>query len=265
MANRNERRKLGAGFIVPGVLLVAIVGILVSLGNWQMRRLSWKLDLIDKVDSRLNAEPADPPGPENWANIDADAIAYRQVRMSGRYLPGEFHVFTSLSDPKGRYGGPGYWVMTPFRTSAGWIVFVNRGFVPQDLKAASSRPGSEAPQGDLTLGGTVRQAEPEGTGPSFEAEPEKNIWYRRDPAQLALAGGLARVDVAPYTVDLNAGSGSPNGLPQAGETKVSFKNPHLGYAMTWYGLALSAIGVFAVYLMGAHRRRKAGDRTVSSA
>ncbi len=263
MASNPDSRRLRAGTVVPAILLVVIVAILVSLGNWQMRRLSWKLGLIEKVETRLNADPVDLPGPDQWADIDADAIAYRQVLMSGRYLDGEFHVFTSLSDPKGKYGGPGYWVMTPFRTAAGWIVFVNRGFIPQDLKEASSRPGSEPPEGEQTLIGTIRQAEPEGTGPSLAAEPEKNIWYRRDPAQLAAAAGLAAGEVAPYTVDLNGGQGPAGGLPQPGETKVTFNNPHLGYAMTWYGFAASAIGVFIAYVMGRRRRSKPANQKAS--
>ncbi|MDJ0930270.1 SURF1 family cytochrome oxidase biogenesis protein [Breoghania sp.] len=44
------------------------------------------------------------------------------------------------------------------------------------------------------------------------------------------------------------------GLPQPGETQVIFNNPHLGYAMTWYGLAAGALGVFVVFAFGRLRR-----------
>ncbi|MDJ0930269.1 SURF1 family cytochrome oxidase biogenesis protein [Breoghania sp.] len=183
---------------LPGILLLVALAVLVSLGNWQMRRLAWKLDLIDKVETRLGADPVAPPGPANWNGLDQDAIDYRQVRLAGRYLDGETHVFTALGDPKGRYGGPGYWVIVPFETDEGWTVFVNRGFVPQDLKDPAKRPGSAAPSGIQTITGTIRHAETDGV--SLEVEPEKNIWYRRDQAELAKAAGLKPDDVAPYTI-----------------------------------------------------------------
>ncbi|PTW62258.1 surfeit locus 1 family protein [Breoghania corrubedonensis] len=240
------------GLVVPGVLLVAVLAVLVSLGNWQMRRLSWKLDLIDRVESRLKVAPVPPPGPAEWPKLDQDRIDYRQVHLGGHYLPGETHVFTALGEPKGRYGGPGFWVMVPFATSDGWIVFVNRGFVPQDLKDPGKRPGSSAPKGDVTLQGTIRHAEKDGS--SLAADPEKNIWYRRDPAELARAAGLDAGSVAPYTIDLNASMAPEGGLPQPGETKVTFNNPHLGYAMTWYGLAAAALGVFVAFAAGRLKR-----------
>jgi surfeit locus 1 family protein len=42
----------------------------------------------------------------------------------------------------------------------------------------------------------------------------------------------------------------PGGLPQGGETIVSFPNNHLQYALTWFGLAVALIAVFAVWAWG---------------
>ena len=39
-------------FVALGLLLA------LSLGNWQLARLDWKLDLINKVETRIGAEPA---------------------------------------------------------------------------------------------------------------------------------------------------------------------------------------------------------------
>ncbi len=35
--------------------------------------------------------------------------------------------------------------------------------------------------------------------------------------------------------------------PQPNETKLTFVNNHLGYALTWYGLAATLIGVFSAF------------------
>ena len=40
----------------------------------------------------------------------------------------------------------------------------------------------------------------------------------------------------------------PGGLPQGGETLVDFPNNHLGYALTWFGLAVALAGVFVAFV-----------------
>ena len=240
--------------IVPGVLLLIVLAVLVSLGNWQMRRLSGKLALMARVETRLSEPAVAPPGPTSWAGLEDAAIDYRQVRLEGRFLPLEVHVFTALGEPKGRYGGPGYWVMVPFRTSGGWLVFVNRGFVPQAMKEITARPKSGAPSVEVVIEGTIRHGEKDGV--DLDPDPGKNIWYRRDPEELARASGLSGDQIAPYTIDLNASMQAEGALPQAGETRVTFNNPHLGYAMTWYGLAVAALGVFLAFVAGRWRRER---------
>ena len=65
---------------------------------------------------------------------------------------------------------------------------------------------------------------------------------RRSPQPNSLAP-----PVAPFTIDLVAAETPPGGLPQAGETRMVFTNSHLGYAITWYGLAAALAGVFASF------------------
>jgi surfeit locus 1 family protein len=46
-------------------------------------------------------------------------------------------------------------------------------------------------------------------------------------------------------------------LPQGGETVVSFPNSHLGYAITWFGLAAALAGVYAVFVWRRLRGKSA--------
>jgi surfeit locus 1 family protein len=80
--------------------------------------------------------------------------------------------------------------------------------------------------------------------------PVKNEWFSRDPALFAASANLGKV--APYIIDA---APTPAGIPQGGETIVDFPNNHLGYAITWFGLALTAAGVFAAYAIGKLRAR----------
>jgi surfeit locus 1 family protein len=230
--------------LIPGLFAAAGLAVLVSLGVWQLQRLAWKEALIARVESRLGASPVAAPGPAAWPELDLTEAEYQPVTVSGRFLNAdEIHVVYTLTGPKGPAGGIGYLVMTPFETDGGWVVYVNRGFVPRDRKDPATRQAGEI-EGVTTVVGLLRQ-------PSARAwftpadNPARNEWFSRDPTVFAAAKGLPAASVAPYVIDAKFDPGLPGGLPQGGETIVSFPNNHLQYAVTWFGLALALIGVFA--------------------
>jgi surfeit locus 1 family protein len=81
-------------------------------------------------------------------------------------------------------------------------------------------------------------------------KPEQRLFYARDAA--AIAAGLGLTGVAPFTLDDRASG--PSGLPQGGETRLTFTNRHMEYALTWYGLAASLMAVMVAAFL---RRRRA--------
>jgi len=163
-------------------------------------------------------------------------------------------VFTSLPDPKGRFSGPGFWIVTPFAITDGGTVLVNRGFSPQgrELPAARGEPLSGTA---VSVVGLMRANEERGVFTPSD-RPEDNIFYARNIADLAVAKVLPK-PVAPFTIDLIASETPAGGLPQAGETRMTFTNNHLQYAVTWYGLAVVLLTVFTAYVGGV--LRKAGQ------
>lgn len=239
------------GLVLPTVLALVVLAALVSLGVWQLQRLAWKEALIAAVATRAEAPPVPPPAPP-WDDLDLDAVDYAHVTLSGRFLPGEADVYALLSDARGPLSGQGYWVVAPFETDAGWVVLVNRGFVPADRKDPASRP--PPPSGEVTLTGVLRGRDPPGMfTPS--PDPVKNIWFVRDAAVLAPAFALPPgKPLAPYTIDADAAFTPPEGLPQAGETRRIFPNSHLQYAVTWFGLAAALVAVYVVFAYGRVRR-----------
>ena len=243
------------GLVVGALVVLAATVILVSLGNWQLRRLAWKEDLIARVADRPAGPVADLPPASAWPGLDVAGGEYRPYRLTGRYLHGkEALVFTSLPNPSGRHGGPGYWVMTPFVLEGGGTVLVNRGFAPQGRHRPEDR-GEALREGQTTVTGLMRPDEAR----HFilpEDRPADSIFFARNVAAIAAASGLSE-PVAPFTVDLLAAETPPGGLPQAGETRMVFTNNHLQYAITWYGLAAALLGVFASF---AWTRLRAGRR-----
>ena len=229
-----------------------VLAILISLGNWQVRRLAWKEQLIADVTSRVASQPIAAPSPQEWPSTSRDSHVYQSVTVTGHYDHSrEVHVWFALGKPQGGdYGGPGYFILTPFKTIDGWTVIINRGFVPEQLKEAPSRPDTLVTD-QMTLSGLMRFDEPKNWN-SPKADKVKNVWIVREVSEMTEYLKLDSTNTAPYWIDLTKGQGI-NGLPQGGETRVTFTNSHLQYAMTWFGLAGVLILVFCVWLYRAVR------------
>ena len=247
MAEMAARRGLRWTDWLFAVLMLALAVTCVFLGNWQMQRLAEKEALMAAVEQRLDGEAVPAPGASEWGNLDLDQWNFRPVTLTGSYRYTQtLTVFTSLSNARGRFSGPGYWVVTPFELQGGGTVFVNRGFVPQEMQeqaAMGDLHGEDA--GTVTVTGLFRPGEKAGL-----MVPEPNMSDRiewvRDPERLAAMVDPALAPIAPFYVDLLAGS--EGDLPQGGETVLSFTNNHFGYALTWYGFAIVAIAMGAIWL-----------------
>jgi len=78
-----------------------------------------------------------------------------------------------------------------------------------------------------------------------------DIWFVRDSA--AMAAMRQWGDVAPFYIDMESPAPA-GGLPQPGPLTVNLRNNHLGYALTWFGLAGTLAGVFGFWLRGRHQK-----------
>lgn len=210
--------------------LCAASGIagLTALGVWQLERRTWKLDLIEKVESRVHAAPVSAPPPAAWPAIKAADDEYKRVTVSGQFLNDRETFVQAVTER-----GTGFWVLTPLETNEGFKVLINRGFVPADRREPASRAEGQI-SGNTTVTGLLRVSEP-GGGFLRTNDPARDRWYSRDVAAIAAERGLA--DTAPYFIDADT-TPNPGGLPIGGLTVVSFRNTHLVYALTWFALAL---------------------------
>lgn len=243
---------------VFGVVLLLLVALFLALGTWQVVRLQWKLDLIARVDARVHADPVAAPEAARWAQVSKDSDEYRRVRVAGHYL----YEFTTPVQALSELGA-GFWLLTPFCTEQGHIVFINRGFIPASENKQGAYPARRAganpcaaPGDRVEITGLLRINEPQG-GFLRENDPAGNRWYSRDVVKLAAARGLK--NVAPYFIDAGKGQ-DPRGAPEravGGLTVISFPNNHLVYALTWYALALMVAA--AVWWIVRHEARRRSD------
>ena len=71
-----------------------------------------------------------------------------------------------------------------------------------------------------------------------------HVWYSRDLKGIAAADHIALSDQVLVEADATP---NPGGWPKGGQTVVSFRNQHLSYAVTWFGLAAGLLGIWFAY------------------
>ena len=245
-SEKAQGQHTAAGLAIFCGLMLVLIAALLALGVWQVERLSWKEDLIARVDQRVDAEPVPAPVRAQWGQVSRANDEYRHVTAEGILQNDEetlIYASTSL--------GPGYWVITPLKLADSTSVLINRGFVPTDKRDPATRSEGQIAN-PVKITGLLRITEPGGTLVKSN-DPANDRWYSRDVAAIADRRGLA--DPAPYFIDADA-TPNPGGLPVGGLTQIAFPNNHLVYAITWFALALMAAGLLAFVVRGELRARR---------
>lgn len=243
--NAQPEVKRRPGLVLPTVLAIVGIAVLCGLGAWQLLRMEEKHAYIDRLQAEAAGEPAAMPASSGWAQLDATALDLTHVVARGSYIDGPIAgVRTTIaSGPPGtrQLSGFGRWIFQGFRLEDGGVILVNRGFVPESrLGQVGPASGADAVQGFLRA--------PEGRNSFTPADlPAIREFYTRDPAAIAAALGLPP---APFYLEAERkGDGL---MPPAGvdvrELIGRIPDNHLQYALTWFGLALTLLGVFAAYV-----------------
>jgi surfeit locus 1 family protein len=137
--------------------------------------------------------------------------------------------------------------MTPLAMTDGRTMFVNRGFIPLELKDKAKRAAGEL-SGNVSVTGLLRVAPAE--KPSFflpDNRPDLNLWFWVDLPAMVKAAAIA--DAVPYYIDADK-TPNPGGWPKGGDTRLELPNDHLQYAITWFSLAIALIVIYVLYHRG---------------
>jgi surfeit locus 1 family protein len=211
-----------------------VFAALCGLGTWQVQRLHWKNDLLARIEASERAPPA-PLG-------DA-AEPFAKVVATGRFD----HAREALLGVEVRGTTLGAHLLTPLLRADGRPpVLVDRGWVPLER----SRP-IDRPEGEVAVAGFVREADRRDWNSPADDAPRRRF-YVFDPEAIGAALGLPAppapfglVALAGPAAAANAAARPP--LPEAARSLPRPDNRHLGYAITWYGLAVSLVAVFAAF------------------
>ena len=221
--------------ISKGLAIVAIgsLCILISLGTWQLHRLTWKEDLILMRQAELARPPISLKSPST-----VKPEAFRRVELRGRFL----HKKEILVGPISYYGRAGWHIVTPLQLVSGDIVLVNRGWVPFAYKLDPYKAFANK-NIDLNVVGVVGWPRKVNYFDPLNV-PERNQWFRIEPIEMAKK--LKLKAVTGYWISINKVKGKSS-YPIGGVGIELPINNHLQYALTWYGMALGLIILSIVY------------------
>jgi len=229
-----RRRRFPFGLTIVAVLAFVL---LCGLGVWQVQRLQWKEGLIRQ------AEAAAAFGPAPLTSVLAlPDPAFRKVAIDCPGLSTAPYVeLQTIHD--GESGVRLLSVCRPVGSSE--IFLIDRGFVAEGISARPPVSDTAAP---VRVTAELRQTPPPGP---MALPVDKGLFYARDNPAMARALGAANVN--PNTL-FAVTSSNPEWLAlQPSAPPAAFSNNHLGYALTWFGLALALVGFYVVLL----RRRLA--------
>lgn len=210
--------------------------ILLALGNWQVNRLGEKEAFLAAIDARITQDPVPLP-----ASPDPDTDRFLSVTVSGTFQDDHIDV---LASAKGV--GAAYRVITPFETTDGRRILVDRGFLPVADRAVDRTGGPATVTGNLHWPEEVDSFTP-------DPDPADRLWFAREVPELAEV-----LETEPVLLILRETSeASPFAQPFPVDTS-GIPNDHLEYAVTWFSLAAVWFGM-TLYFVWRMRRTKTPD------
>jgi surfeit locus 1 family protein len=221
--DKNGPKKQGFPFGLTIAVAIAFA-ILCFLGGWQMKRLAWKQDLLARIEV-LKTAPAVELGPVLTEQAKGKDAAWTRVVVDCQP--------TGLPPLTLAYGvreGDAVWraqALCGVEDGPYDLILVDRGLVAE-LTGQVAPPARAFPEPGRVTGVLIPLAQLGGD----RAKAVQGL-AGRNPAPLALM--VEREAPAPAGI-------TPAPLP------AEISNRHLEYALTWFGLAVTLLFIYAAML-----------------
>ena len=193
-----------------------------SLGFWQLYRLSWKLDLINQIENSLKIDPVE------LQNVEKKN--YLRIKTSGQ-IDFEKQIYLYNLNETGK---PGFEVINPIKIG-NEDYLINRGWISFDQK---NKPEINVVDQKNIIGTLMLQSKSSSFKPKNEVD--KNYWFTLDREDILKFTGK---NFSKYIIYLNGNYENPR--PRVITAKIS--NNHKKYAITWFSMAISILLIYLYF------------------
>ena len=202
------------------VFVFFFISIFIALGSWQLVRLDWKNELLNKIEVSLKKEPVDL-----FTAVPED---YLKIKTSG-VIDFDNQIYLYSLNEK---GVPGFNVVNPIMIDNKNFL-LNRGWIPFDKKDTKE---IDIFDHKIILGTLKKQTKASKFKPVNDIKD--NYWFTLDRNDIFK---YTNKEFSPFVIYLN----NNLELPKPRVITVNIPNSHKRYAITWFSLAFS---IFFFYL-----------------
>ena len=223
------------------LLLAFGLAFFLTLGFWQLGRAEFKRTLYANFMAGSGAQPAAlPQALALW-----QPNRYEPVQLRGRFIPGK----TVLLDSQTQDGQVGVQVFQGFQ-SEGKNVLVALGFIAI-ARDRSQFPTPAVPEGEQLLRGLLANPPASGLKLGELGEPPASSTWLLSRIEIPALNRYFGVPLAapvllldPVRSTQSPSTESVLTLPRSWHPNTFPPERHMGYAVTWFGFALTALIIF---------------------
>lgn len=225
------------------ISLIVACSLFIRAGFWQLDRGDQKRQLFAAFDGSVDSEILD----ELVTELSGTDNRYRRIEIAGAYDTRHQILLDSMMH-KGR---PGYHVLTQLRTDD-QVVLVNRGWVAAD-RDRSVLPEVAVTEEKRRVSGRLDSLPRPGVRIESPAAATDAPWPRRllFPTIAEIADQLGN---QPYEFQLLLDADEKDGFVRDWRPTVMGPERHVGYAVQWFGLALTLVVIYIVVNMKRRTR-----------
>ena len=217
------------------LLAILVLGLLLTLGYWQLDRAKQKQDLLNLQAERVQLEPV----ALDTVRIDEQQIRYLPVTVSGSVDANK----QILIDNQIKQGRVGYFVLTPIRLRNNTAILLNRGWLPLG-DDRNTLPDVKINITELSVNGRLDNFPSVGMvldGADKLSEGWPAVVQTINLSRVSERLGYA---VMPYQVLLN--NDESYGYEREWTIFEMGPEKHHGYAFQWFALALTWVIIYFV-------------------
>jgi cytochrome oxidase assembly protein ShyY1 len=236
-------RRLWVRWTLLAVFVALLGTVFVSLGDWQLDRLSQRRE---RNAARIANESAPiRPADQVFTRPITDADEWQRVAARGTFDAD--HQFVVRYRDNGN--ADGFEVVTPLRTATGTLL-VDRGFIALTRGSPIPAAAPPPPSGEVVVVGHVRRNEQGRRGAITPVNGQMRL-INSDAIAATLPYPVVNGYVSAVSIEPpQSGDFQPIAAPEMSE------GPHLSYAVQWFVFTAFAIAGIVVFVRSDLRARR---------